>query len=203
MKSPGLNSPVPDAFFLQPCLELAPQLLGKRLWRRQGKVELLAEIVEVEAYLGERDPASHAFRKTERSSVMFERGGACYVYLSYGMNYCMNVVTGKEGVGEAVLIRAAAPIGALDRFYKNRGLDRSKPARLLMNGPGKLTQALGIDLKFNRTRYGEGDLAIVEGERSYSKADIGRGRRIGISKATEWDYRFWVKGSPWLSRKET
>lgn len=189
------------SFYQRPCLEVAPELLGKGLRRRVGGQELLAQIVEVEAYLGKCDPASHAFRRTARSEIMFERGGACYVYLSYGMNYCMNVVTGKKGEGEAILFRAAEPLSDPAPFFENRKLPITGSLRNLLSGPGKLTQALGIDLRFNGTLFGANGIEIVDLGIAYAPRAIRRGPRIGISKAVEMPYRFTVAGSAFLSRR--
>jgi len=176
--------------------------LGKGILHRSKKGLLVAELVEVEAYLGGEDPASHAYRiRTPRNRVMFERGGACYVYLSYGMNLCMNVVAGPEGLGQAVLLRAARPLEGLDVMRKNRKQGPESNPRNLMSGPGKLTQALGVDMKFNGSRFGEADLILFDLEKNYSDSEIAAGPRIGISKAVEFPYRFVVRDSPWLSRK--
>lgn len=97
---------LPRSFYLRPTLRIAKDLLGKYLIRKSGKRLLIGKIVEVEAYLGKRDPASHAFRgKTKRNEVMFREGGHLYVYFTYGMHFCANVVTQPEGIGEAVLLR--------------------------------------------------------------------------------------------------
>ncbi|MCB0360779.1 MAG: DNA-3-methyladenine glycosylase, partial [Bdellovibrionales bacterium] len=104
-------APLPTEFFLQKTEVVARKLLGKVLLRVLGESVLAARIVEVEAYLGSDDPASHAYRgPSKRNQSMFLAGGTCYVYLSYGVHYCMNVATGKPGVGEAVLLRALEPL---------------------------------------------------------------------------------------------
>lgn len=196
------NSALADSFFLQPCLDVARALLGKGLWHQTRSGLLLAEIVEVEAYLGTEDPASHAYRgPTARSRIMFERGGACYVYLSYGMNFCMNVVSGPEGRGEAVLLRAARPVEGIDQMFVNRGLPRDVSARKLMSGPGKLAKAMGVDLSFYGRRFDESDFRLVDLGVRYDDGQVLSSPRIGISKAAELPYRFTVRDSPWLSRK--
>lgn len=193
--------PLPSEFYLQNTVEVARQLLGKGLYVRRGKAELLVEITEVEAYLAGKDPASHAFRGlTKRNWPMFEGGGTCYVYLSYGINYCMNVATQKKGIGEAILLRAAAPILGIETLRKNRG-SRDIPDRNLLSGPGKLTQALGIDLSYNGLAFDRDDLKIVDLGKALTNKSIGTSPRIGISKAKEDELRFFIKGSPWLSRK--
>lgn len=201
-QSSRANKPLLDSFFLQPCLDVARSLLGKGLVRIFRGDRLVVEITEVEAYLGDEDPASHAYRKrTPRNAVMFERGGACYVYLSYGMNFCMNVVAGPEGVGQAVLLRAARPIAGLETMRQNRGLPEDAKPRDLCSGPGKLARALAIDKSHYGHRFNGPDLHLVDLGIRYLPEEITAGPRIGISQAKELPYRFCVKGSPWLSRK--
>ncbi len=128
---------LPDSFYLQDAVTVGRSLLGKGLLHRVEGRDLLVELVEVEAYLGDEDPASHAYRRrTPRNRLMFERGGACYVYLSYGMNFCMNVVTGPEELGQAVLLRAGAPIEGEDPMRKNRGLTATADRRKIASSKG-------------------------------------------------------------------
>lgn len=193
---------MPPAFFRRDAVEVARALLGKGLFLRRGRQSFLVEIVETEAYLGQLDPASHAFMgPRERNRIMFEEGGRCYVYLSYGINYCMNVVTGEKGIGEAVLLRAGAPLAGLEAMRKNRGLRPNASQYLLTNGPGKLCHALGIDLRYNGGNYFQDDFKIVDLGRLIDASEIGATPRIGISKAKEELLRFVIKSSPWLSRK--
>ena len=144
----------PDYDWLeQDSLTVAPLLLGWELVSRAGGVETAGRIVEVEAYHGTDDPASHAYRGlTNRTAPMFERGGAIYVYLSYGINYCVNIVTGPAGEASAVLIRALEPNTGLEIMARRR--HTSDPLRLA-SGPGKLTHALGIGLGLSGSRLGE------------------------------------------------
>src|SRR5262249_32031512 len=117
-------SKLPRSFYLQPTLTVARNILGTYLGRRIGKHVLVGKIVEVEAYLGELDPASHAYRgRTMRNSVMFWNGGHLYVYFTYGMHYCCNVVAGKEGIGRAILIRAVEPLQDIDLMARHRGFN--------------------------------------------------------------------------------
>ena len=112
--------PVPRSFYLRPTLQVARNLLGRHIVRKVDTKLLVGRIVEVEAYC-KRDPASHAFRgRTRRNDVMFWEGGHLYVYFTYGMHYCANVVTGNEGIGEAVLIRAVEPLAGIEVMKKNR-----------------------------------------------------------------------------------
>ncbi len=164
----------------------------------KGPNGTVSEIVEVEAYLGHHDPASHAFKgMTPRNRAMFEVGGTCYVYLSYGVHYCMNVSTRKPGQGEAILLRAAIPLVGIERMQRNRGGD--KPPEQLCNGPGKLAEALGVDLRYNGLRYDRPDFKIVDLGKSLQRRTIGSSPRIGISQAKDALLRFFVMDSPWVS----
>ena len=173
-------------FFLRDTARVARDLLGKGLVRRLGGRRIVTEIVEVEAYLSEADGASHSrMGRTERNASMFLPGGACYVYLCYGMHHCVNVVTREAGRGEAVLIRAVAPlegeIGPTD-------------------GPGKLAKSLGIDRRHDGLRFDRPDLSLVDLGRRVRKSLIGVSPRIGISRDAELSLRFFIKDSEWLSR---
>ena len=207
MKSQEKNFlPLPNSFFLRDTRTVAKNLLGKGLYLKSGKTVLLAEIVEVEAYLGSGDPASHAFRGiTKRNWPMFEEGGMCYVYLSYGINFCMNVVTREKGIGEAVLLRAAIPLLGIKKIKKNRGKlfdNRSNAIKNLLSGPGKLTQGFGIDLRHNGLTYDRENFKLVDLRRDPLKSIIASSTRIGISKAKDSPYRYFISGSNWLSKKE-
>jgi DNA-3-methyladenine glycosylase len=156
---------------------------------------LAARIVETEAY-GETDPASHSFRgPTERNAVMFGPAGRLYVYFTYGMHFCANVVTGRRGEGSAVLLRAAEPLEGVDAM---RALRRIDDARLLCAGPGRLCQALGID-------RGDSGEDLLRGERVWLERAarpeaISVGPRVGIRHAVDRPWRFWVTGDPFVSR---
>lgn len=190
---------LPAEFFLHDTAKVARALLGKGLLVRHGKTTMLARIVETEAYLGDTDPASHAFRgPTPRNRSMFETGGTCYVYLSYGINFCMNVSTKASGIGEAVLFRAAEPVLGVGAMQQRRKVAKINQ---LMNGPGKLTQALGIDLGFNGLRFDRQNLQLLDLGQNLPTRAIGRSPRIGISVAKEELLRFFIKDSEWLSRK--
>jgi len=192
-------------------LAVAPWLLNKVLVRgeRSGR------IVEVEAYHGANDAASHAYRgPTPRTAVMFGPPGFLYVYFTYGMHWCANVVCGPKGEAAAVLIRALAPMGGLAAMRAVRPAARLE--RDLCNGPAKLCQALGITGQDNGV-----DLLgpvcppgrVPGGARSRDQGPVrlvddgtppprrpGRGTRIGIKEATDKRWRFWVPGSPYVSR---
>lgn len=197
------SKPLPLKFYLQDTVTVATELLGKGLFVQSGKNTYLSEIVEVEAYLGKSDPASHSHRgMTERNRSMFEVGGTAYVYLIYGFYHCVNVVTESKGVGAAVLIRAAKPLWGLKQMQKNRKLSGSMQADKLLSGPGKITQALKIDRRFDGLTFDRPDFKIIDLGNVLRDSQIGSSSRIGISKAQNKLLRFFVKGSPWLSRKQ-
>lgn len=179
-----------QAFFARPVAEVAPELLGCVISVGRSA----AVIVEVERYQQD-DPASHSFRgPTPRSAVMFGPPGRLYVYRSYGIHWCANVVCEPEGHGAALLLRAAEPVRGLAAMRRRRGVE---PARLLCSGPGRLCQALGIDGTMNGSVVGAGPVRIAAGD---PVRDVLVGPRIGISVAVDRPWRFGVAGSPHLSR---
>jgi DNA-3-methyladenine glycosylase len=189
---------------------LAPWLLNKVLARG----ERAGRIVEVEAYHGANDAASHAYRGlTPRTAIMFGPPGFLYVYFTYGMHWCANVVCGPDGEAAAVLIRALAPLTGLAEMWEARPAARLE--RDLCNGPAKLCQALGItgadngsDLLAAPPRSRAGAATTTGGTGAVRLLDDGtppprrpgRGTRIGIREATEKRWRFWVPGDPSVSR---
>ena len=179
-----------QAFFSRPVAEVAPELLGCVI--EVGRSA--AVIVEVERYQQD-DPASHSFRgPTPRAAVMFGPAGRLYVYRSYGIHWCANVVCEPEGHGAALLLRAAEPVRGLAAMRRRRGVE---DARLLCSGPGRLCQALGIDGSMNGSLVGAGPVRIAAGDAVH---DVVVGSRIGISVAVDRPWRFGVAGSPHLSR---
>lgn len=186
---------LPEDFYLRDAARVAPELLGKVLVHETGAGRIAGTIVEAEAYLSRDDPGCHAARgKTKRNASMFSRGGRAYVYLIYGMYHCFNVVTGREGEGEAVLIRAAAPLEGVSLMAANRG--RRDP-RTLCSGPGRLCRAFGIDLALNGCSLREGPLFIAGGEKP---SRIAVSPRIGLNRGREKLLRFYAAGSPYISR---
>jgi DNA-3-methyladenine glycosylase len=188
---------LPRKFYARGALEVAPELLGKVLCHRRRGVLTSGRIVEVEAYLGAQDPASHAYRgMTERNRAMFGPPGHVYVYFTYGNHFCMNVVTGRDGEASAVLIRALEPLEGIEAMRRRRGRDRMTE---LASGPGKLAQALAID----RTAYGldltREPLWIVD-DGSEPPGWVSA-PRIGIREAADLPYRFCATGSEYLSRR--
>ncbi len=172
-----------------PATEAAPALLGWTLLvDGVGGV-----IVETEAY-AEDDPASHSFRgRTRRNGAMFGRPGRLYVYRSYGVHWCANVVCDAEGTGAAVLLRALEPTHGLDTMRARRGVD---DPRLLCAGPGRLTEALGISSAHDGMPIDRGPFSLLAPERP---AALETTRRIGISRGVESEWRFVVRGSAWSS----
>ena len=151
-------------------------------------------IVEVEAYAPD-DPASHAFRgRTPRNASMFAAAGTLYVYRSYGVHWCVNVVCGPEGFAAAVLLRALEPTHGLDEMRRRRG---NVPDRALCSGPGRLTQALAIGPECDGHPVTEAPFALVPPERA---VEVEATPRVGITRAAELPWRYVVKGSSWLSR---
>lgn len=174
----------------------APRLLGCEFERTLDGQVLRARIVEVEAY-DQTDAASHSYRgRTPRNEVMFGPHGHLYVYFTYGMHYCMNVVTGPDGHGAGVLIRAVEPLEGLEIIQKNRHF---RPERELTNGPGKVTQALGINRDLGGHNLHEPPLKLIV-RPALPDAQIVRTTRVGISAAKDVPWRFYIAGNPCVSR---
>jgi DNA-3-methyladenine glycosylase len=187
-----------------PAIEAAPLLLGCVLTRHTPEGLLSVKIVETEAY-HQDDPASHSFSGlTKRTAPMFEEGGYIYVYFTYGMHYCMNIVVGKRGVGEAVLLRAAEPLDGIEVMKKHRFGSNVKGRSShidLTNGPAKLTQALGIiSTELSGKKLGPNTLQLSPLEDIVEADQIIISPRIGIKKALENPWRFYIKNNPFVSR---
>ncbi|RIL10825.1 MAG: DNA-3-methyladenine glycosylase [Proteobacteria bacterium] len=188
-----------DAFFLKPTIQVAKKLLGAKLTTTIGGKSASGMVVEVEAYGGSKDRACHAFSgPSKRNQVMFQSGGRCYVYLIYGMHYCVNVVTEAEGVGSAVLIRAVEPLEGHDLILKRRGHARISPN--ITNGPGKLCQALGIDLSLLGDSYTRSSKIRLEPYQKIGDSNIGISKRIGITKSAALPWRFFIKDHPFVGK---
>lgn len=171
-------------FYNRPTLEVARDLLGKKLVRRMDGVELSGIIVETEAYCGSGDSACHAHRgRTERNAVMFGPPGRAYVYFTYGMHYLLNLVTEKEGNPSAVLIRAIKAVSGLEEMQARR----KRRGKELTNGPAKLCQALGIDKTFNGWDVTRGNQLWVENYQYANPLTISSTPRIGIDYACKKD----------------
>ena len=179
--------PLPKEWFAGSAVELAPKLLGKIV--RRGSCAGI--IVETEAY--GTDPASHAYRITPRSRPMRDTYGHWYVYFTYGMHWCANVTADKGGAG-AVLIRAVEPVEGIARMKRRRETDALKE---LCSGPAKFCEAFGITGKENRRPVG-GGFALYDAP-DIPKKDIGVSGRIGVRRGAELPWRFYIKGSPFVS----
>ena len=166
---------------------------------RLGRTVTAGRIVEVEAYVGPHDPASHGadWRRTTRMEAMYGPPGTAYVYRSYGVHWCFNVVTAREEYPAAVLVRALEPVRGLAAMSRRRGRDEP---RLLCAGPGRLTQALGITAAMNEAPLDGGRICIKQATPP-SRRKVGYGPRVGITKAADWPLRFFEIDSPWLSRR--
>jgi DNA-3-methyladenine glycosylase len=194
---------LPRRFFSREPFVVAPDLIGKELVRDlENEKSLRGIIVEVEAYAGYDDPASHAFRgPTERNRVMFGMAGVAYVYFTYGFHYCLNVVTGVEGVPSAVLIRAVEPTEGEEVMKRNRKFPKSK--RDLTSGPGKICQAFGLDRSFNGVDLTslKSNLRIENPGNSDRK--IATSQRVGIKTGLDKVWRFYDSESEYVSGKRT
>jgi DNA-3-methyladenine glycosylase len=192
------REPLPRRFFARPSTVVARELLGAVLIRdgRNG-TRISARIVETEAY-EETDPASHSFAgRTPRNEVMFGPAGHLYVYFTYGMHFCMNVVTDREGWGSAVLLRAAEPLEGLRAMARRR---RTSDALLLCAGPARLTQAFGIDRRHNGIDLVDGAALRIERGRRVPDEMTEAGPRVGIRAARALPWRYSVRRNAFVSR---
>jgi DNA-3-methyladenine glycosylase len=189
---------LPVAFFRQDAVAVARGLLGAILVTSVRGARTAGRIVEVEAYLGGGDPASHAYelRRHAGNEGLYGPAGNWYVYRSYGVHWCANLVTGPAGLGAAVLLRAVEPLEGVPLMRRRRGI---REERLLCSGPGRLTQALGITRALDQ-RGMHSSSALVLRREPLTDAEIEVTPRIGITKAPDWPLRFLVRGSRWASR---
>jgi DNA-3-methyladenine glycosylase len=190
------------SFYFQDTVDAARALLGCTLWRRLDGELLGVRLVEVEAYLGANDMASHARRglRSARNESMYLDGGHAYVYFTYGMHWCMNVVTQEDGIAEAVLLRAAEPVSGVEAMRARRPKARREVD--LTNGPGKLCAALGIDRSLDGVPLDGDTLFITKRDIAVRDDDIAVSRRIGIDnsgEAAHWPLRFYLRGSRYVS----
>jgi DNA-3-methyladenine glycosylase len=184
---------VKPSWYERPVVEVARDLVGCVL-AHEGCAGV---IVETEAY-HESEPACHAYvGLTARTRVLFGPPGRTYVYRSYGIHACLNAVCEPRGVGAAVLIRALEPVEGLDLMRERRGVERVEG---LCSGPGKLTQALGVELSENDRDLARGPVVISGRPAAWRDVAVVTDRRIGITKAVELPWRFCAAGSPFLSR---
>ncbi|MCX7876134.1 MAG: DNA-3-methyladenine glycosylase [Melioribacteraceae bacterium] len=183
---------------------VAKDLLGKIFVRKLSDKIISGKIVEVEAYDGSVDESAHSFNGiTKRNQVMFKGGGFLYVYFTYGMHYCANVVTGNVKDGCAVLIRAIEPIDGIDIMAKNRFNKKilsEKEKINLTNGPAKICQAFNITIKENGISLTDNEIFIAD-NKSIHIDRIGISKRIGIKKSVDLPWRYFIKDNPFVSKK--
>jgi DNA-3-methyladenine glycosylase len=188
---------LPVSFFDRPADVVARELLGALVVSRAGGVLTSARIVESEAYLGYRDPASHGYlhRRNDRNAALFGPPGSWYVYLSYGIHWCANLVCEAEGTASAVLLRALEPVQGVERMRERRG---RVDDRELCSGPGKLCQALGITRDLDGRMMPGAEVVVLPATVALP-FEVVTTPRIGITKAADWPLRFMVEGNPHVS----
>ncbi len=192
------GSPELAGLLAAPAPEAALVLLGCTLSHRTHHGTVTVRITEVEAYAGEDDPASHAWRgPTPRTAVMYGPAGRLYVYFSYGMHYCGNVVVGADGAASAVLLRAGAVVEGEELAAARRG-PTVKPA-VLARGPANLMQALGVDRRDDGAPLLDGGALALEHHGAADPALVRSGPRVGVSRAADVPWRFWLDGEPSVS----
>ncbi len=201
---PMLKSRFSSDFFERDALIVSQDILGHYLVRELNGCKIVTMIVETEAYCGVTDLGCHASgnRRTKRTEAMFLPGGYAYVYLVYGLNYCLNIVTEKKDNPHAVLIRAVEPLKGLEMIRKNRpGIKKTCD---LTNGPGKLSKALDIDISLNKYDLVKGRELYLEKNPENPDFSIISAKRIGIDYAGEYKDKLWrkyIKESPFVSKK--
>jgi DNA-3-methyladenine glycosylase len=188
---------LPVAFFDRSAEIVARDLLGALVVSQVGGVRTTARIVETEAYLGHRDPASHGYlhRRNERNAALFGPPGSWYVYLAYGIHWCANLVCEAPGTASAVLLRALEPIEGIETMRARRG---GVDERELCSGPGKLCRALGITRELDGIMMPEAGVVVLPPPVS-PLFEVVTTPRIGITKAADWPLRFLVEGNPHVS----
>ncbi|MFI8432125.1 DNA-3-methyladenine glycosylase [Streptomyces sp. NPDC079020] len=178
--------------------EVAPGLLGSVLTCRTPEGTVSIAITETEAYSGTADPASHAYRgRTSRNAVMFGPAGHLYVYRSHGLHWCANVVTGTDGIASGVLIRAGRVIEGEDLARGRRGEKVESPR--LARGPGNFCRALGITAEHNGADLLTGTSVVLSEGEPVPAVLIQAGPRVGVSRAHDWQHRFYLAGDPTVS----
>ncbi len=192
---------LPRSFYARPVLVVARECIGMMLVHRTAEGEAAGRIVETEAYRGPLDLAAHSARGlTKRTAVMFGPPGYAYVYFIYGLSWAMNIIAATEGEPHGVLIRALEPVRGLELMVRRRGGGKSPGARELTNGPGKLTQALGITGEdYGRDLCGD-RLFLEEADRRVGR--VGRSARINVDYAGAWAtkrWRFYERGNRYVS----
>lgn len=198
---------LPKEFYRQrDVLIVAKALLGKILVTKWGGIETSGRIVEVEAYRGVRDKASHAYggRRTARNEIMYAEGGVAYIYLCYGIHHLVNVVTHTRDTPHAVLIRALEPVNGIETMLRRTG--KKKADNTLTRGPGNVSKALGLHFSQSGWLLSSRELFIADDGVSYTRKEMASSPRIGVDYAEEdalLPYRFYVKGNPFVSGKKS
>ncbi|PPK95181.1 DNA-3-methyladenine glycosylase [Kineococcus xinjiangensis] len=199
LAGPRAGGDLPRAFFARPVLTVARELLGCVVRHRGDEGEVAVRLTEVEAYAGEQDPGSHAFRgRTPRTEVMFGEAGHAYVYFSYGMHWCANLVCGPAGEASAVLLRAGEVVDGRDLARSRRAAARTDVD--LARGPARLAQALGLSRDQNEADVCAGGTLRVTAGSPVAEGAVRWGPRVGVAgegAATPW--RCWVDGDPTVS----
>ncbi len=189
---------VPQTFYHRSPLFVAPELLGKILVRHLNGTTISGRIVEVEAYLGFADPAAHGYSgQTPRTASLFKAGGHAYIYTIHRY-HCLDIVTETAGTPTSVLIRALEPFAGIELMQKFR---HKENVRDLTTGPGKLTQALQITRELDGLDVTDPTAALQIFDDGYPVENIITTKRVGISKAKDQDYRFYLKDSRYISKK--
>jgi DNA-3-methyladenine glycosylase len=194
------DSPLRARFYARPAETVARALLGTRLVSTVGGETTVGRIVEVEAYLGPHDEASHAaarIGRTARNATMFGRPGIAYVYRIYGVHWCLNVVTDALDFPGAVLIRAIEPVQGIDIMQRRRA---TRDEAALGRGPGNLARALGVTGSLDGHALDRPPLILVRGAK-VDPAEIAVSPRIGVTRAKDWPLRFYIRSSPSVSRR--
>ncbi len=197
------SRPLRRQFYRRDPETVARALLGQTVERTLDSGEALSgRIVEVEAYLGLLDRAAHTFggRRTKRNQSMWLDGGHAYVYFVYGMHWCFNVVTEREGAPTACLVRALEPVSGIETMRRHRGVTRDRD---LCSGPAKLAQAFAIDRGFDGVDLTSDPGLCLKRGPGVSDVDVERGPRVGVDYAEEWagkPLRLWIRDSPHVSR---
>src|ERR1700719_1300276 len=196
-----LRTPLGREFYDRDPRRVSRELLGKVLVRRERAQVLAARIVEVEAYLGEDDPAAHSFAgRTMRNAVLFGPPGYAYVYFIYGNHYCLNVSCLPDGVPGGILFRAVEPVRGMEAMFKLRGIAESSDLRRLTRGPGRLAAAFGITRERDNGKdltSARSDLHIADD--GIPPPEVLITKRIGIKKAVEMPLRYIVAGNRFVS----
>ncbi|HKW20093.1 MAG TPA: DNA-3-methyladenine glycosylase [Ktedonobacterales bacterium] len=199
--SAGGHLKLPRAFYARPTLDVARDLIGKTLYRQTRDDVTAGIIVETEAYVAAIDPAAHGYRgMTSRNAVMFGPPGRAYVYFTYGMHYCLNVVTEEDGVAAAVLLRALEPTVGLPLMRSRRG--ERIADRDLARGPGRLCAAMALTVADNGLDLQRDALWLAGTPDFPPDARVVATPRIGITQAADWPWRFVLAGSRWVSGRK-